>query len=140
MERNFKEKSSAGFFIEKQINLIFKGLVSNLPQNLVAVKAKPKKSSSLCKGFIQIYIKDESERKGDEKNNSNSNKLIVSYAFYMKDFQDSKLESIAIYGDKIATKYYILKRKGYLFGYKIASLKIESGFRPFLDVKLEKSR
>ena len=135
MERNFTDKSSSGFSIEKQIDLIFKGLVSTLPQNLVAVRANPKKGSSLCKGLIQIYIKGESG-KGDENIKHSSNKLIESYAFYMKDFQDSKLESIAIYSNKVATKYYMLKRRGYLFGYKIASLKIESGLIPFIDVKL----
>ena len=57
----------------------------------------------------------------------------------MKDFQNSKLESIGIYGDEVIAKYYTLIRSGYLFGYKIASLKIEKGRCPFLDVKLEMS-
>lgn len=139
MERNSKENASS-CSIEKQINSIFKGLVSNLPQNLVAVRANPKRGSSLCKGLIHIYLNDKTGRTGNDKRNLKPNRPIESYAFYMKDFQDSKLESIAIYGDEVTSKYYTLKRSGYLFGYKIASLKIESGLRPFLDVKLVMSR
>ena len=136
MKRKFNGNSSSCFSIEMQINSIFKGLVSNLPQNLVAVKASPNKDSSLCKGLIKVYIKDETVRTEDDKEKPNSKRLMESYAFYMKDFQDTRLESIAIYGNEVTSKYYTLKRLGYLFGYKIASLKIESGLRPFLDVKL----
>lgn len=138
MKRNFNENSSSSFSIEKQINSIFKGLVANLPQNLVAVRSRPRKDSSLCKGLIQVFERDVTGEKADEIKKNVQPK--ETYAFYMKDFQDSELESIAIYGEEVTSKYYSLKRKGYLFGYKIASLKIESGLRPFLDVKLAVSR
>lgn len=134
MKRNFNEKSSSRNSIEKQIESIFMGLVSNLPKKFVAFRSSPTKGSSLCKGIIRIYLKEEIEKAAE--NERKYCRPIESYAFYVKDFQGSELESVAVYGDDVCSKYYILKRKGHLFGYKIATLKIESGLRPFLDAKL----
>lgn len=134
MKKNRNENSSNNCLIEQQIKSIFMGLVSNLPQDLVAVRVNPSKGSVLCKGLVKIYNKAEMGEAAGRKERVGY--PLETYAFYTKDFHDSKLESIAIYGEEVSSKYFILKRKGVLFGYRIASLKIESGLRPFLDVKL----
>ena len=134
MKRNSKENSSGGFEAERQISSIFNSIVSNLPQNLVAQRVKPNKGSTLCRGLIKIYKKEAWEKERDDKRNAS--RPIETYAFYIKNFQDSTLESIAIYGNDVSTKYYMIRRRGVLFGYRVASVKVETGLRPFLDVKL----
>lgn len=134
MKRKSNENSTGSGLIEQQICAVFNGLVANLPEKLVALRAKPAKGSIFCKGLIQIFNKAEIEKASEKKG------IIAypleTYAFYMKDFQDSKLESIAIYAQNVTAKYFTLRRRGYLFGYRIASIKIETGRRLFLDVKL----
>lgn len=129
-----KKKSSDNNLIERQISSIFDGIVSNIPDGLVAVRNKPLKGSSLCKGLVKIYKKAEIE-KASAKDRKRVNPIEM-YAFFMKNFQETQLESIAIYGEGAYTKYVVLKTRGVLFGYRIADLKVETGFRPFLDVKL----
>lgn len=134
MKGNSKKKSSETTPIENQVSTIFSSLVSNLPRELVALRAKPMKYATLCKGLINIYKKEELEKVSDNKRMSV--RPMVMYAFFMKDYQESILESVAIYGGNLPSRYFALKRRGVLFGYKIAHLNVEVGARPFLDVKL----
>lgn len=134
MKRNFKENSSRVNLIDRQINSIFSAISSTLDTRLVATKTKPSKGSVYCKGLIQIYKKADLEQA--EENRRKYVSPLESYAFYINNFEQQKLESVAIYCDDPFTKYLILKRRGVLFGLKIVGLKIESGRRPFVDVKL----
>lgn len=134
MKRNFNENSTRGSQIEQQLNSIFNGIVSNLPQDLVALRCKPLKNSSYCMGLIQIYLKDAIKKKSEDV--PKHVEPLETYAFYIKDFKDARLESVAIYTAEASAKYFSLKRKGVLFGYRIQSIQIETGFRPFVDVKL----
>lgn len=134
MKRNIRENRLNGGSIERQIGNIFTGLVGNLPENLVAERVKPAKNSSFCKGFINIYKKEEFRKVKEEERKHVV--AIETFAFYINGSQDAKLESIAIYGGDAFKKYILLKRRGILFGYKVKDLKIEFGRRPFLDVRL----
>lgn len=132
-KREVSEVRSGSGMIEQQIQIIFGDIVSKLPHHLEARRAKPAKGSSLCKGIIQIFHKDEFRKASAEKRKCYPR---TTYAFYVKNFQEFQLESVAIYGEGIPAIYYTLVRRGILFGYRIVSLQLNVGLHPFLDVKL----
>lgn len=126
MKTNFKNNTENHCSIEQEINGIFNNIQLTLPDGLTAVKTKPLKNSSYCKGIIHIYRSKELESKP---------KPIVSYAFYPGTYKTSKIGSVAIYGENAMQRCLTLEKKGFLFGRRIISIKLENGRRPFVDVK-----
>lgn len=117
--------------------------------SILPVWVSPVKGSS-TKGMIQLYnktamttassdfIKSAHEKAWDSKTIARMLKTmpVAMYAFYPSIYSSDTLGSVAIYGENAMTAYHDLKLKGYLFGHKILSIKVEIGARPFVDVKL----
>ena len=134
MKRIFQKSATNPGSIEQEITAIFNGIATSLEEGLVAEKSRPSKGSSFCKGMINIYKAEDFQRKKADK--SFKAIPVVSYAFYTDTFRPSRIGSVAIYGEKAVNRCFILKQRGFLFGRKIISAKVEYGLRPFVDVKL----
>ena len=120
--------------IEQEINSIHNSLVATLEKGLVAEKVKLAKVFSACKGIISIYRKADLQRfKADPECKPTA---VESYAFFADTYRPSKIRSVAVYGANAYNSQYILMKRGFLFGHKILSAKIEYGRRPFVDVTL----
>lgn len=130
MKRNSQITNS----IEKEITAIFDSIEANLKEGLVVEKTHPSKGSSFCKGIVNVYKASDFQTKKEDK--SIKIRPIESYAFYSDTFKPSRIGSVAIYGDKAFERCLILNKRGFFFGRKIVSAKVEQGLRPFVDVKL----
>ena len=138
MKRIFQKSVSNPGSIEHEITAIFNVIETNLKEGLVAEKIHPSKGSTFCKGMINIYKAEDIQRKKADK--SFKATPVVSYAFYPDTFRPSRIGSVAIYGEKAFSRCFILKKRGFFFGRKIISAKVEYGRRPFVDVRLCKNR
>lgn len=137
--------------IDRDIRSIFLALNSRAAENSVAVMEKPAQGSS-CKGIIHIYDRSDLCRQRDEeasyrelRNNGSDHphhakpyraKPTVTYAFYPKASDHTKLGSVAIYGENADSRRKLILKIGTLFGHRVISANIEMGRRPFVDVKL----
>ena len=134
MKRNFQKTVSNFGSIEQEITAIFNGIEANLKEGLVAEKTHPSNGSTFCKGMVNVYKAEDYKRK---KENQTSKPIpVISYAFYQDTYRPSRIGSVAIYGDKAFNRCLNLNKRGFLFGRKIVSAKVEQGLRPFVDVKL----
>ena len=134
MKRNFQKTVSNFGSIEQEITAIFNGIEANLKEGFKAEKTRPAKGSTFCKGVINIYKAE--DLKQQEENKSKKAKPIESYTFYADTYKPGRLGSVAIYGEKAFNRCLTLKKRGFFFGRKIVSAKVEQGLRPFVDVKL----
>ena len=134
MKRNFQKTVSNFGSIEQEITAIFNGIEANLKEGLVAEKTHPSKGSTFCKGMVNIYKAEDLKRK--KENHSSKAMPVISYAFYPDTFRPSRIGSVAIYGENAFNRCLTLKKRGFFFGRKIVSAKVEQGLRPFVDVKL----
>lgn len=132
--------------IDRDIRSIFFALNSRTAENSTAVFDKPAQGSS-CKGIIHIYDRSDLCRQRDEetsyrelRNNGFDHphraKPTVTYAFYPKASDHTKLGSVAIYGENADSRRKLILKIGTLFGHRVISANIEMGRRPFVDVKL----
>ena len=134
MKRNFQKSVSNFGSIEQEITAIFNGIEAILKEGLVAEKTRPAKGSTFCKGEIKVFIAEDLRRMEEDK--SFKAKPLERYAFYADTLRPSRVGSVAIYGDNAFNRCLILNKRGFLFGRKIISAKVEQGLRPFVDVKL----
>ena len=134
MKRNFQKSVSNFGSIEQEITAIFNGIEADLKEGFVAEKTHPSKGSTFCKGMVNIYKAEDLKRKKEDK--AFKAIPVTSYVFYTDTFRPSRIGSVAIYGDKAFNLCLNLNKRGYLFGRKIVSAKVEQGLRPFVDVKL----
>ena len=134
MKRIFQKSVSNFGSIEQEITAIFNGIEANLKEGLVAEKPHPSKGSTFCKGMVNIYKAEDIQRKKEDK--AFKAIPVISYAFYTDTFRPSRIGSVAIYGEKAFYRCLALNKRGFLFGRKIDSAKVEQGRRPFVDVKL----
>ena len=134
MKRNFQKSVSTFSSIEQEITAIFNRMEASLNEDLVVEKTRPSKGSTFCKGIVNVYKASDLQKK--KENKSRKPEPIVSYAFYPDSFKPSRIGSVAIYGDKAFNRCLLLSKRGFLFGRKIVSAKVEQGRRPFVDVKL----
>ena len=134
MKRNLQKSVSNFCSIEHEITSIFNGIEASLEEGLVAEKTRPSKGSTFCKGEVNVYKAADLKRKKDDK--SLKPKPIERYTFYSNTLRPSRLGSVAIYGEKAFNRCLILNERGFFFGRKIVSAKVEQGLRPFVDVKL----
>ena len=134
MKRNFQKTVSNFGSHEQEITAIFNGIEANLKEGLVTEKTHPSKSSTFCKAMVNVYKAEDFQRKNVDR--SFKAVPVVSYAFYTDTFRPSRIGSVAIYGDKAFNLCLNLNKRGFFFGRKIMSAKVEQGLRPFVDVKL----
>ena len=134
MKRNFQKTVSNFGSIEQEITAIFNGIEANLNEGWVAEKTNPSKGSTFCKGMVNVYKAEDYKRKNE--NQTSKPIPVISYAFYQDTYRPSRIGSVAIYGDKAFNRCLNLNKRGFLFGRKIVSAKVEQGLRPFVDVKL----
>ena len=134
MKRNFQNSVSNFGSFEQEITAIFNSIEANLKEGLVAEKTRPSKGSTFCKGVVNVYKASDLQRKKEDR--SFKAMPIESYAFYTDTFKPSRIGSVAIYGEKAFNRCLILNKRGFFFGRKIMSAKVEQGLRPFVDVKL----
>ena len=134
MKRNSQKSVSNSGSIEQEITAIFNGIEASLTDGLVAEKTRPSKGSTFCKGEVNVYKAEDLKRMKDDK--SLKPKPIESYTFYSNTLKPSRLGSVAIYGEKAFNRCLTINGRGFFFGRKIVSAKVEQGLRPFVDVKL----
>ena len=134
MKRNFQKSVSNFCSIEQEITAIFNRIETNLKEGLVAEKTHPTKGSTFCKGMVNVYKASDLQRKKIDKTFKAI--PVISYAFYTDTFRPFRIGSVAIYGEKAFNRCLTRKKRGFFFGRKIVSAKVEQGLRPFVDVKL----
>ena len=134
MKRNFQKTVSNLGSIEQEITAIFNGIEANLKEGLIAEKTHPSKGSTFCKGMVNVYKAEDYKRK--KENQTSKTIPVISYAFYQDTYRPSRIGSVAIYGENAFNRCLTLKKRGFFFGRKIVSAKVEQGLRPFVDVKL----
>lgn len=120
--------------IDQTISSIFRILSKDASDNSVAVREKPSKTSTFCKGMISIYNRNDLRRQEEDK--AFKATPSVRYAFYPDTYNPSRLGSIAIYGENAPTLYTFIKRQKTIFGQAVSSVSVEYGRRPFIDVRL----
>ena len=134
MKRNFQKTVSNFGSFEQEISAIFNGIEANLKEGLVVERTHPSKGSTFCKGMVNVYTAEDFQKKKADR--SFKAVPVISYAFYTDTFRPSRIGSVAIYGDKAFNLCLNLNKRGFFFGRKIVSAKVEQGLRPFVDVKL----
>ena len=131
MKRKINSNDSTA--IEQAISSIF-GILSSKASHNSVVRREEAPKGKACKGFISIYNRDDLKRQ--EENKYYRPIPVEKYAFYPSVYHPSRLGSIAIYGENVIARNAWIK-KGYpLFGYIVIEAKMETGIRPYLDVKL----
>ena len=116
-------------------------LSRNLPEGFEVKKDSKVKGGTFCKAILEV-ISDTMPEERDmvsRSNVSNSTKKgrpLVRYAFYPSTYHPERLGSVAIYGVNITSILSDIRRTNTFFGHKVASVSIEAGRRPFLDVTL----
>lgn len=131
MNKNFKNSANS---IQNEINSIFNSLKANLEEGLVVEKDHRFKSSSFCKGKINVFDQKDFLKMKEDRNYRVT--PIESYTFYEDTIKPARIGSVAIYGDNAYNRCLLIKKRGYLFGRRIISARVEMGRRPFVDVKL----
>jgi hypothetical protein len=123
-----KEKPQRPQTIEAEIRAIFRMLTVSTAENTV-VKMDKLSPGSSCKGLIGVYGRDSANEKQPDV-------LRVRYAFYASTRNPSKLGSVAIYCDDVASYLTRIQQQGALFGHRVANATIAIGRRRFIDVTL----
>jgi hypothetical protein len=112
--------------IESEIRSIFRMLSVATAEDTI-VKMDKLSPGTSCKGLIGIYGRDAVNEKLPDL-------LRVRYAFYASTRNPSKLGSVAIYCDDVASYLTRIQQQGALFGHRIANATIAIGRRRFIDV------
>jgi hypothetical protein len=123
-----KEKPQWPQTIEAEIRSIFRMLTVSTAENTV-VKMDKLSPGTSCKGLIGVYSRDAVNEKLPDV-------LRVRYAFYASTRNPSKLGSVAIYCDDVASYLTRIQQQGALFGHRVANATIAIGRRRFIDVTL----
>ena len=116
-------------------------LSRNLPEGFVVKKDSKVKGGTFCKAILEV-ICDTMPEDTDLEDFSTVSKperrgiALVRYAFYPATYHPERLGSVAIYGANITAILADIRRTNTFFGHKVASVSIEAGRRPFLDVTL----
>jgi hypothetical protein len=121
-----KEKPQRPQTIEAEIRSIFRMLTVSTAENTV-VKMDKLSPGTSCKGLIGVYSRDAVNEKLPDV-------LRVRYAFYASTRNPSKLGSVAIYCDDVASYLTRIQQQGALFGHRVANATIAIGRRRFIDV------
>jgi hypothetical protein len=117
--------SSAAPSIEQRISMIFETLKAYAGDANFKLN-EPARGAS-CKGIICVY--PEADKKCETT-------PIEKYVFYPNRHDLSKIGSVAIYGKDADLRCMQILKRGTLFGYSVASAKVEMGRRQFVDVTL----
>lgn len=136
--------------IELEINSIFQSLVSRLSDDYVVVREQPSRYAS-CNAIISVYDREEMKCNGYDVPVVGKNRVTdadsvkvrkpiklnakVRYVFYGSIYSPDKLGSVAIYGGNAVTRNMMINARNTLFGRKVLSSRVETGVRPFVDVR-----
>lgn len=137
-----KEKRRA-FTIEEEINGLFQRFAKDAAESIVVTKEKGTKGGS-CRGIINIFRADDLRREQLEREAEKPKRFkaypMERYAFYPDSYDETRLGSVAIYGEDVMKRYFAIKKSGVLFGHAVRKVSIEWGVRPFIDVTLSRPK
>lgn len=134
MNKNFKNNSAKSNKIENEIAVILENIRKNLGEGMVAVRERPSRGITACRGIVTVYRESDLKKKSEER--GYRLRPVEKYAFYASTYRPDRLGSVAIYGDGAYRRSLLLKSKDTFYGYPILAVTVEIGMRPFVDVKL----
>lgn len=111
--------------IEREIRSIYDALSAAYAKGADIRIEYPKQSS--CKAMIRVYA-----GKGDPTLPAAP---VESYALYPDTHDQTRIGSVAIYGADADLRRALIRKRGTLFGHRVARATVEQGRRPFVDVK-----
>ncbi|MBD5351806.1 MAG: hypothetical protein HDR86_03135 [Bacteroides sp.] len=115
--------------INQSLNAIFNDLSERESKYSVVEREKLNRRSSALAVFA-VFDRTVYKQKGARPH--------TRYAIYPEIGNPDRIGSVAVYTQNISDMYIRLRNQRSLFGRTIASVKVEQGIRPFIDIIFER--
>lgn len=123
MKTNLRIKSANNQTIDQEIDSILRFLSEHAHDGERVIKTTTKRGLS-CKRIIEV-------KRGES--------VTTRYVFYPNMYIPNRIGSVAIYCGDAKSLFFNIRGQSSLFGHTIMDVTLESGVRPYLDVKFKVS-